>query len=154
VRVQVPPSACQALPDVIRWGLTGCKVFPDGEVTVATAKAALAACSFCLKPNTEVATLVAGPGVFICDECVQLCGDVIARKSGPGVAQVAPWESATDLSEILASLPRIAAAGAQVEINLIAWVRRARALGATWARVGEAMGMTRQSAWERFSGEE
>jgi hypothetical protein len=127
---------------------------PNWEAQVTTAKAALAACSFCLKPNTEVATLVAGPGVFICDECVQLCGDVIARKSGPGVAQVAPWENTTDLDEILASLPRIAAAGAQVEINLIAWVRRARALGATWARVGEAMGMTRQSAWERFSGEE
>jgi hypothetical protein len=33
-------------------------------------------------------------------------------------------------------------------------VHRARALGATWARIGEALGMTRQSAWERFSGEE
>jgi hypothetical protein len=33
-------------------------------------------------------------------------------------------------------------------------VRRARALGATWARIGDALGMTRQSAWERFSGEE
>ena len=31
---------------------------------------------------------------------------------------------------------------------------RARALGAIWARIGEALGMTRQSAWERFSGEE
>ncbi len=28
----------------------------------------------------------------------------------------------------------------------------ARALGATWARIGDALGMTRQSAWERFSG--
>jgi hypothetical protein len=122
---------------------------------VTAVKAALARCSFCSKPNTEVATLIAGPGVFICDECVQLAGDVIAQKSGPGpVAQVAPWESATDLDQILASLPKIAAAGAQAEANLLAWVRRARALGATWARVGEALGMTRQSAWERFSGEE
>ena len=24
----------------------------------------------------------------------------------------------------------------------------------TWARIGEALGMTRQSAWERFSGED
>jgi hypothetical protein len=125
------------------------------EVAVPAVKAALAVCSFCSKPNTDVATLVAGPGVFICDECVRLCGDLIAQKSGPGpVVQVAPWESASDLDQILASLPRVAAAGAQVEANLIAWVRRARALGATWARVGEALGMTRQSAWERFSGEE
>ena len=43
---------------------------------------------------------------------------------------------------------------AQVEQNLTGWVRRARALGVTWARIGAALGMTRQSAWERFSGEE
>jgi isopropylmalate/homocitrate/citramalate synthase len=40
-----------------------------------------------------------------------------------------------------------------VEENLVEWVRKARALGATWARIGETLGMTRQSAWERFSGE-
>lgn len=33
-------------------------------------------------------------------------------------------------------------------------VLKARALGVTWARIGETLGMTRQSAWERFSGEE
>lgn len=31
------------------------------------------ACSFCGKPSTQVAKLVAGPGVFICDGCVALC---------------------------------------------------------------------------------
>jgi ClpX C4-type zinc finger len=30
-------------------------------------------CSFCGKPHTEVAKLVAGPGVYICDGCVELC---------------------------------------------------------------------------------
>jgi hypothetical protein len=102
-----------------------------------------------------VATLIAGPGVFICDGCVQLCVDVIARQQGPGPLEpVAPWDRATDLDQVLAGLPRVAAAGAQVEANLVAWVLRARALGATWARVGEALGMTRQSAWERFAPEE
>jgi hypothetical protein len=28
-----------------------------------------------------------------------------------------------------------------------------RELGSTWATIGEALGMARQSAWERFSGE-
>jgi hypothetical protein len=55
---------------------------------------------------------------------------------------------------VLEILPLVAAAGTQVEQNLMGWVGRARALGATWARIGEALGMTRQSAWERFSGEE
>ncbi|HKS98325.1 MAG TPA: ClpX C4-type zinc finger protein [Rugosimonospora sp.] len=112
-----------------------------------------AICSFCLKPNTEVTTLVAGPGVYICDGCVALCVQVIDGKPA-SVPQLAIWEYVETVEDALASLPRVAAAGAQVEQNLAGWVRRARALGATWARIGEALGMTRQSAWERFSGEE
>jgi hypothetical protein len=111
----------------------------------------VAACSFCLKPDDEVGTLVAGPGVYICDECVGLCVTLIEDKP-TGHPRVAPWELVSDVDEALAGLPRIAAAGAQVELNLVASVRRARTLGATWAAVGEALGITRQSAWERFSG--
>lgn len=113
----------------------------------------IAVCSFCLKPNTKVETLVAGPGVFICDGCVALCVQVIESKPA-SVPQLAPWEHAVSVDEALANLPRVAATSAQVERNLTASVQRARALGATWARIGEALGMTRQSAWERFSGEE
>jgi hypothetical protein len=118
-----------------------------------TERSVISACSFCLKPQTEVKTLVAGPGVYICDECVALCALVIEGKPA-SVPQLAPWDYATSVEEALANLPRIAAAGAQVERNLTGFVRKARALGATWARIGEALGMTRQSAWERFSGEE
>jgi hypothetical protein len=114
---------------------------------------AVAACSFCLKPSTEVARLVAGPAVYICAECVALCAQLIEVRS-PSVPQIAPAEHVHNLDEVLASLPRMAAVRAQVEQTLTEWVRRARALGATWARIGEALGMTRQSAWERFSGEE
>jgi hypothetical protein len=118
-----------------------------------TERPVIAVCSFCLKPNTQVKTLVAGPGVYICDSCVALCAQVIEGKPA-SVPQLAPWEHAVTADEVLANLPRVAAAGAQVEHNLTGWVGRARALGATWARIGEALGMTRQSAWERFSGEE
>jgi len=118
-----------------------------------TAVSAIAACSFCLKPNSEVETLVAGPGVFICAGCVELCRQVIEAKSAP-VPQLAPWEHVHDVEAVLTTLPRVAKASAQVEENLVGWVRRARTLGASWARVGEALQMTRQSAWERFSGEE
>ena len=34
-------------------------------------------CSFCNKPQSEVGTLIAGPGVYICDECVDLCQSII-----------------------------------------------------------------------------
>ena len=118
-----------------------------------TDRTVLAACSFCLKPNTEVATLVGGHGVFICDGCVTLCAQIIAEKPA-SEPRLAPWERAAGLDEVLRILPQVAAAGAQVEENLAGWVRKARSLGATWARIGEALGMTRQSAWERFSGEQ
>jgi hypothetical protein len=48
----------------------------------------------------------------------------------------------------------VAAAGTQAEQNLGLWVAKARSLGAKWSQIGQALGVTRQSAWERFSGEE
>jgi hypothetical protein len=135
-------------------------------MTAGTSSAVLACCSFCLKPNTEVAKLVAGHGVYICNECVALCGEIIQAQLAGQTAdqaaadapasppQLAPWEQEMSLAEILAALPRVAAAGQQAQEYLTHWVRKARSLGATWARIGAALDMTRQSAWERFSGEE
>jgi ATP-dependent protease Clp ATPase subunit len=45
-------------------------------------------CSFCVKPTSEVAKMVAGPGVFICDECVALCGEIIANEPAGKPARV------------------------------------------------------------------
>jgi hypothetical protein len=122
-------------------------------MSAVTEQPVIAACSFCLKPKTEVRRLVAGPGVFICDGCVALCAQLIDGPPSP-TPHLAAWEHVSSVDEVLANLPRIAAAGAQVEQHLAGWVQKARALGATWARIGEVLGMTRQSAWERFSGEE
>jgi len=69
-------------------------------------------------------------------------------------AGMTSWEEDLDLERVLESLPRMAAVGAQAEDNLGRYVKRARDLGATWAIIGASLGMTRQSAWERFSGEE
>lgn len=119
-----------------------------------TERPVIAACSFCLKPNTEVTRLVAGPGVYICNECVELCTQLIAQQPAASEPRLPAWERVPDLDEVLRNLRLVAAAHAQVEENLTEWVRKARSLGATWARIGDALGMTRQSAWERFSGEE
>ncbi len=112
----------------------------------------IASCSFCAKPNTQVAALVAGPGVYICNECVALCQQVIDAKPAE-VPRLAPWQQFNDLDGALENLPRIARAAALVEEALAGWVGRCRELGGTWARIGESLGMTRQSAWARFSGE-
>lgn len=113
----------------------------------------IGSCSFCQRPNTEVGTLVYGPGVFICRDCAKLALMVIADK--PASAPRLPvWQQISDLDAVLDLLPKVAAGYRQVEDNLTGLVRRARELGATWTRIGEALGVTRQSAWERFSGEE
>ncbi|GAA0839844.1 ClpX C4-type zinc finger protein [Streptosporangium amethystogenes subsp. fukuiense] len=114
----------------------------------------LARCSFCGKPTTEVDKLVAGPGVYICNECVALSASIIdGSPENPAGSRVPMWESLTD-EEMLSHIPRVAAHIDQAEADLRSWAQELRRRGVTWARLGEALGITRQSAWERFSGEE
>jgi ATP-dependent Clp protease ATP-binding subunit ClpX len=109
-------------------------------------------CSFCSTPAPEVDKLIAGPGIYICDQCVRACVDILdqAPPSGVGESQLPSWQSMTD-DEVLRRLPRIAAVASQVEGGLQRWVGEARRRGASWARIGAALEISRQSAWERFS---
>jgi ClpX C4-type zinc finger len=115
-------------------------------------------CSFCAKPSSAVTKVIAGPGVFICNECVQLCSDILVQEqqqdpAPPGTQLPAREEAMTD-EEILDLLPRIAEVSAQTDASLQRLVTVLRSRGVTWARIGAALQITRQSAWERFSGEE
>jgi ATP-dependent Clp protease ATP-binding subunit ClpX len=114
-------------------------------------------CSFCAKPSSAVAKVIAGPGVYICNECVQLCNDILEQEqqapSPPGTELPAREEAMTD-EEILGLLPRIASVSAQTDASLQRLVTVLRGRGVTWARIGAALQITRQSAWERFSVEE
>ncbi|MCI2424071.1 ClpX C4-type zinc finger protein [Saccharopolyspora sp. K220] len=110
-------------------------------------------CSFCGKASTEVDKLVAGPGVHICDGCVGLAGSIIEEYRGKPVDPKLPmWGSLSD-EQMLEHIPRVAAVADQVEANLHSWVQELRRREVTWSRIGEALGISRQSAWERFSGE-
>lgn len=114
-------------------------------------------CSFCAKPGSEVKKVIAGPGVYICDECVGLCAEILGkelRKPSGLEAQLPAWEESMTEEQILDLLPRIAAVGAQTEASLQRLVTILRERRVTWARIGAALQVTRQSAWERFSGEE
>jgi ATP-dependent protease Clp ATPase subunit len=129
-----------------------------------TANLEAPACSFCHKSHLEVAKLVAGPGVYICNECIDLCQQIIAGelegKAGRPAAADQPvpptikaWEGLTDRA-LLAEMVRAHAAHQNVDRAVAQHVAALRDRGVSWARIGEALGMTRQSAWERFSGEE
>ncbi|MEU8380904.1 ClpX C4-type zinc finger protein [Streptosporangium sp. NPDC048865] len=112
-------------------------------------------CSFCAKAMTEVEKIIAGPGVYICNECVELCQAIlISEAAKPLTATEIPGPDDMTDDDILEFLPRIASMGVQVDAGLRVWVGRLRDRGVAWSRIGAALGMTRQSAWERFSGEE
>jgi hypothetical protein len=118
----------------------------DSQIVIAT-------CSFCSKPNTEVGTLIAGLGVFICDHCVDECAAVIADRAA-AVSQISSWDADLALEDALAYLRPVAEATTRADRSLASWVARARALGATWDQIGEALNCSRQAAWERFSVQE
>ena len=124
-----------------------------------TAAAEALRCSFCGKSQHEVARLVAGPGVYICNECVDLCNQIVAEElarrptSGNEPPTLKAWDGLAD-EELLAEMVRAHAAHENVDRAVAHHVAELRARGISWARIGEALGMTRQSAWERFSGEE
>ncbi len=116
-------------------------------------------CSFCNKSQFDVVKLVAGPGVYICNECVGLCNQIITEELDRKAAKSQPpptiraWEGLSD-DDLLAEMVRAHAAHENVDRAVAHHVVALRARGISWARIGDALGMTRQSAWERFSGEE
>ena len=124
--------------------------------TQAAATAVQVRCSFCAKPSSEVEKVIAGPGVYICNECVGLCNDILRAErqapSKPGT-ELPAWDGSMSDEQILDLLPRIAGVGAQTEASLQRLVTILRERKVTWARIGAALQITRQSAWERFSGE-
>ncbi|MFN2524034.1 MAG: ClpX C4-type zinc finger protein [Mycobacteriales bacterium] len=95
--------------------------------------------------------LITGPGgVYICDECVALCWQIISDEAQNAARQPAPGGETEAAIAHMVAVHR----SRQYEQDLTAAVRRVRDAGITWARIGAELGMTRQSAWERFSGEE
>lgn len=124
-------------------------------------------CSFCGKSQADVARLVAGPGVYICNECIDLCSRIVAEelahkaetfgRARSGGRRRPPamkaWEGLSD-EELLNEMVKAHAAHENVDRGVAQHVAALRARGVSWARIGEALGMTRQSAWERFSGED
>ena len=67
------------------------------------------------------------------------------------MARAAAGPEIERLIQLLARLPRMVAAAGQVEGSLRRWVGEGRRRGLSWERIGTSLGMTRQSAWERFS---
>jgi ClpX C4-type zinc finger len=106
-------------------------------------------CSFCSKSQHEVKKLISGPaGIYICDECVEVCNEVIAGRL--------PKSAHPSLDEIPTErlLERLAAIEDTIQGkgNQLQWVvDQLRGREVSWAQIGAALGISRQSAWERFT---
>jgi hypothetical protein len=107
-------------------------------------------CSFCGKDKDSVTKLVAGHGVYICNECIDLCTQILAMDTTP---EIAPMHQRPD-DELLASLARVQAVIPQIDAAMQDYVDTLRARGVSWTRIGAALGVSKQAAWERFSGED
>ena len=107
-------------------------------------------CSFCTKDKDSVTKLIAGPGVYICNECVGLCDLILADEPAPAFGS---WNEQPD-DQMLASLAKIQAAVSQADAAVHDHVAVLRDRGISWTRIGEALGVSKQAAWERFSGED
>ena len=129
------------------------KIVPKVEATEPGQR--LYRCSFCGKAQTEVKTLIAGPGVFICDECVELCQAYIAKKpknqkatkedaANPRLPDNAPTEA------LLKSLAGHNGAFERVDAAMQDIVDILREREVSWAMIGQALAVSRQAAWKRF----
>ena len=106
-------------------------------------------CSFCFKSQHEVKKLISGPGgIFICDECVDLCNEIIAGRpilSKPPSPEELPTERLLErLQPIEETLQ-----GKGNQLQSVVELLRSRKV--SWAQIGGALAISRQSAWERFT---
>jgi hypothetical protein len=109
-------------------------------------------CSFCGKAQTEVKTLIAGPGVFICDECVQLCQAIIDKEQRPATQEVPnsllPDNAPTET--LLKTLAGYNGAFERIDAGMQDIVDILRERELSWATIGQALAVSRQAAWKRF----
>jgi ClpX C4-type zinc finger protein len=105
-------------------------------------------CSFCRKDENAVEKLLGGPGVTICDGCVAICNRILAGKPAPAFPDW--WRSLSDDALLGLLKPSSAAVDATREA-LQEHVDALRKRGVSWSVIGDALGISRQAAWERFS---
>jgi len=102
-------------------------------------------CSFCGKPDKDVARLIGGPGVYICDACVGICNRILEA------APVAlGWQAMPD-DQLLGALKVAEATVDATRAVLQGRIDELRRREISWDTIGSALRISRQAAWERFS---
>jgi len=110
-------------------------------------------CSFCAKSQHDVKKLIAGPAVFICDECSALCAKIVADTPDvdPAAAPKLDWPSDMETDKLLSLLKAQERTHEDVAARLQRSIEILRKREVSWQQIGDALGVSRQAAWERFS---
>lgn len=105
-------------------------------------------CSFCGKSSREVSALVAGNGgVHICDECVEASAMAMANKDAPQ-RNLDPTTWPTE--RLLVALGPLNAMTESHRRHLGDVVDALRRRNVSWAKIAQPLGVSRQTAHERF----
>lgn len=108
-------------------------------------------CSFCGLVGAEHTKFAGGLGAMMCVDCLEYYHEVFASAERSASITRPPWDDMMD-AELLDKLPLIAMSAEQVNEFLRQWVALLRSRNISWAEIGKVMGVSRQAAWERFSG--
>ena len=93
--------------------------------------------------------MISGPGsIFICDECVDLCNEIVADHT---LNSKSPSPEELPTERLLERLQAIEETlqGKGNQLQRVVEILRSREV--SWAQIGAALGISRQSAWERFT---
>lgn len=107
-------------------------------------------CSFCGTPGKKGTRLVAGLGAMMCEPCVNRYYELLHSPDRGNSARQATSE-AMSKEEILRQIPLISRNADQAAAALVEWVGVARERKISWAQISGVLGVSRQSAWERFA---
>lgn len=103
-------------------------------------------CSFCGKRADQIGQLMGGPKSYICNECVGVCNDILEATP----RQFTGWGNMGD-AQLLTTLKVSEASVEATRAVLQAQIDELRTRQVSWQKIGEALGISRQAAWERFS---
>lgn len=108
-------------------------------------------CSFCGLVGDKDTKFAGGLGAMMCEDCLESYHEVFSSAERTAAVRHPPWDHMTD-ADLLSKLPLISMTADQVNEFLRQWVVLLRSRKLSWAEIGKVMGVSRQAAWERFSG--
>lgn len=107
-------------------------------------------CSFCGTQGTKTTRFAGGLGAMMCMDCLEYYYETFLSPEKTKSITRPPWNEMTD-TEMLGKLPLIVESVNQGDKFLRSWIDLLRERKLSWAQIGQAVGVSRQAAWERFS---